>query len=105
MQSAGTDGRKKSLPPSLRSVDRLSFAAFKIAEDKGAQTVQRSEIGLAIIRFGKLLYKTLQVGVRCNHKSGNGNFKLFTLGRQVDAPVRHLPVETKTVFIIAFANL
>src|SRR4051794_40771291 len=85
-------------------VHSFSLSAFKVLEDKGAEFIKRCKKSFTIVCFGKLLYKTLQVGVACYHKRGDRYFQLLTLSCQVYAPVHHLPVEAEAVFIITFAN-
>src|SRR5262245_3013013 len=50
------------------SIHRLSLPTLKILKYKRAQFIQRCKERLAIICFGELLNKPLQVRIRCNHE-------------------------------------
>jgi hypothetical protein len=58
---------------------------FVITKYPFPQSTQSRIDGFTIIRFGKLFYKLLQVGILSNHKGGDRNVCFTALRGQVEA--------------------
>src|SRR4030095_855127 len=58
----------------FRLINCFSFTTFEILKYKCSQLVERCKKCLAMIHLSKFLYKSLQVGICCNHKSGDWYF-------------------------------
>src|SRR5688572_8705726 len=68
-------------------INRLPLSTFKILKYKRPQLIKRSKKRLPMIRLCKLLHEPLQVWIRSDHESSDGDLQLLALCCQINAPV------------------